>query len=259
MLSAQAHSFRHKSRLAISLSWVAGFTNVIMFITAGQFISHQTGNITHFGSAIGGLFLSEPRAASDALYFAFLPTTFLLGAIASAFMTETARRARKSSIYVLPVTIEAILLSILLATLLLNPHPASTWRSLYLTTGLAAFAMGLQNATITKISGAVVRTTHVTGVITDLGLESVHLFLWYRDKLASDKPNRLTRTHPSALRALLLFSILSSFLFGATLGTLSLAALGPYALLAPILFLLTIARLSKIKLSRSSPPITTTE
>src|SRR5580693_9150224 len=150
MLSAEAYSFRHKSRLAISLSWVAGFTNVIMVITAGQVVSHQTGNTTHFGSAIGGLFLNEPRAAVDALYFGFLLAAFLLGAISSAFMTEGARRAGKSSKYIL---------SILLATLLIYPHPSSTWATLYLTTGLAAAAMGLQNATITKISGAVVRTT----------------------------------------------------------------------------------------------------
>jgi uncharacterized membrane protein YoaK (UPF0700 family)/anti-anti-sigma regulatory factor len=253
MLSAQAYSFRHKSRLAISLSWVAGFTNVIMFITAGQFVSHQTGNTTHFGSAIGGLFLNEPRALNDALYFGFLVTTFLLGAISSAFMTEGARRAGKSSKYILPMSAEAILLSILLATLLIYPHPSSTWATLYLTTGLAAAAMGLQNATITKISGAVVRTTHVTGVITDLGLESVQLFLWYRDKIATAKANRharilkLSRRHPSALRVLLLLSILGSFLFGAALGTLAQVKFGSWSLLAPVAFLMWIVLMDYMK------------
>ncbi len=37
--------------------------------------------------------------------------------------------------------------------------------------------MGLQNATITKISGAVIRTTHLTGVTTDLGIETVQYLM----------------------------------------------------------------------------------
>jgi anti-anti-sigma regulatory factor len=111
---------------------------------------------------------------------------------------------------------------------------------------LAALAMGLQNATITKISGAVVRTTHVTGVITDLGLESVQLFLWWHDKMAGAKAGRYTRLlkvsrrHPTALRVLLLASILGSFMVGAVLGTIALVKLGPSALIAPILFLIWI-------------------
>ena len=52
MLSASAYSFRQKSRLAISLSWVAGYTNVITFIACAVVISHATGNVTHFGKAV---------------------------------------------------------------------------------------------------------------------------------------------------------------------------------------------------------------
>ncbi len=246
MLSAEAYSFRHKSRLAISLSWVAGYTNVIMMIAAGEVVSHQTGNSTHFAAAIAGFFLHDPAAIHNALYFGFLVGSFLLGAIASAFMTEGARRAGKASKYILPMGAEAALLSILLVVLAIHPHPNDRWTTLYLTTGLAALAMGLQNATITKISGAVVRTTHVTGVITDLGLEGVQLFLWWRDKLASAKAHRygrvlkVSRRHPSALRVLLLGSILGSFITGAALGTIALVEFGPCALIAPVLFLLWI-------------------
>jgi uncharacterized membrane protein YoaK (UPF0700 family)/anti-anti-sigma regulatory factor len=253
MLSAEAYSFRHKSRLAISLSWVAGYTNVIMMIAAGEVVSHQTGNSTHFASAIGGIFLHDPAAVQNILYFGFLVSSFLLGAIASAFMTEGARRAGRTSKYILPMGAEAALLSILLLVLAAHPNPSDRWTTLYLTTGLAALAMGLQNATITKISGAVVRTTHVTGVITDLGLESVQLFLWWRDKLATAKSNRytrvlkITRRHPSALRVLLLSSILGSFMIGAALGTIALFKFGPIALIAPVLFLLWIVTVDYFK------------
>jgi anti-anti-sigma regulatory factor len=112
-----------------------------------------------------------------------------------------------------------------------------------LITGIAAFAMGLQNATITRISGAVVRTTHLTGVVTDMGLELVLLWHWYRDKSAAEHASRfrrmwfITRRQPNALRVLLLASIYGSFLFGVTAGTVLYEKIGPTAMLAPILFL----------------------
>ena len=57
----------------------------------------------------------------------------------------------------------------------------------YLMTGLAALSMGLQNATITKISNGTVRTTHVTGVVTDLGAEVSQFLWWVFDRKAAGK------------------------------------------------------------------------
>jgi uncharacterized membrane protein YoaK (UPF0700 family)/anti-anti-sigma regulatory factor len=247
MLSADAYSFRLKSRLAISLSWIAGFTNVVTLIAFGQVVSHQTGNSTHVGLAVGQMMLGIPGAAREAMYFGFLLGAFLLGAMASAFMTEGARRAGWASKYIMPMSVEGMLLSIFLILMLHHPHLEMTdYENLYAMTGVAAFAMGLQNATITKISGAIVRTTHLTGVITDFGLESVQLFLWWRDKVHSAKAGRygrmlkVSRRHPTVLRVLLLASIFASFLFGTVLGTVAFIKLGPPALLAPVLFLVMI-------------------
>jgi uncharacterized membrane protein YoaK (UPF0700 family)/anti-anti-sigma regulatory factor len=247
MLSAQAYSFRLKSRLAISLSWVAGYTNVIVFIITTETVSHMTGNSTRLGNALGNVLLHRPGAGDDLLYFATVIGLFLLGAVVSGFLTEGARRGGRSSRYALPITLEAMLLSALVVILLIHPdwaHGVAGHRSaLFALTGLAAFAMGLQNATITRISGAVVRTTHLTGVITDLGLELVLLWNWWRDKAVADRALRyrriwyLTRRQPNVLRVLLLASILGSFLLGVTAGTVLFEKLGPPALLAPVLFL----------------------
>jgi uncharacterized membrane protein YoaK (UPF0700 family) len=43
---------------------------------------------------------------------------------------------------------------------------------------LLCFIMGLQNAMITKLSGAEIRTTHMTGIVTDIGIELGKLFYW---------------------------------------------------------------------------------
>ena len=243
MLSAQAYSFRLKSRLAISLSWVAGYTNVIILIICDETVSHMTGNSTRFGKAVGSFLLLRPGAAEEIVYFGFIICLFLLGAVLSGFLTEGARRGGRSSKYSLPITLEAILLSLLILVLIRHPGLHTTGGLHIALTGIAAFAMGLQNATITRISGAVVRTTHLTGVITDLGLELVLLWNWYRDKSAAEHARRyrrmwfITRRQPNALRVVLLASIMGSFLFGVTAGTVLFEKLGPAALLAPVLFL----------------------
>src|ERR1700710_1558972 len=102
MLSADARSFRQQARLAISLSWVGGFTNVFAFLTFKTFASHMTGASTLLGS---GTAMGD--TAEIGLYGA-LVGAFLLGAISSAFMTEIARRRSFQSRYLLPLAVEAL-------------------------------------------------------------------------------------------------------------------------------------------------------
>jgi uncharacterized membrane protein YoaK (UPF0700 family) len=255
MLSASAYSFRKKSRLAISLSWVAGYTNVITFIACAVVISHATGNVTHFGKAVADRWLAAgasgvasagaSEATRQALYFGGLVASFFLGAVVSACMTEGARRAGMRSKYILPMALQAALLCVLAVSL--DYYTAGGTPFLYyFLTNVASFSMGLQNATITRVSGAVVRTTHLTGVVTDMGLEGVQLALWAWDKTRAGRPGRrgrvlwVSQRHPSVLRLALLASIVGSFLFGVVAGTLAWHYVPQYALLAPVAFLLWI-------------------
>ena len=57
---------------------------------------------------------------------------------------------------------------------------------------LLCAAMGLQNSLVTRLSGAVVRTTHLTGVLTDLGIEGARWFRLWRANLAHRTRIRLT-------------------------------------------------------------------
>ena len=250
MLSASAYSFRMKSRLAISLSWVAGYVNVITFIVCAVVTSHATGNVTHFGKALAdridrGRGPAADAATGEIIFFGTLVLFFFLGAVVSAFMTEGARRAGFRSKYILPIALQAVILCALKISL--DYYGVSPSAGLLFTiTTLASFSMGLQNATITKVSGAVVRTTHLTGVVTDMGLEGVQYLLWAWDRTRGGRPGRggrllrVSRRHPSVLRLALLASIVGSFLFGVVAGTLAWFYAPYYALLAPILFLLWI-------------------
>jgi uncharacterized membrane protein YoaK (UPF0700 family)/anti-anti-sigma regulatory factor len=246
MLSARAYSFRMQSRLAISLSWVGGYVNVVGWMVCGTAVSHMSGNATHFGQ--GAADVMGGGGGGGMRFFGFLLLCFLAGAALSAMLTELARRYGKRSKYILPMAAEAILLG--LFAIAIDLHTGVTRSGgtsmLYGMAGVASMAMGLQNATITKISGAVVRTTHLTGVITDLGLEGVQLLLWYRDKLSSRREGRagrvfaVTRRHPTALRIALLASILGSFVLGATIAALIYPHLPRFAMLPPVFFLLWI-------------------
>jgi uncharacterized membrane protein YoaK (UPF0700 family) len=237
MLKSPAQTFRSRARLAVGLSWVAGYTNVIMLLAAEQTISHQTGNTTHVGEQVGDAIGGHRAAVVDGAYFAALVGCFGAGAFLSGLMTGTLRRGHQRSRFVLPMTVEAILLSVVVLLLARYPQPTGGWPQVAVTC-MAALAMGLQNATITRISGAVVRTTHLTGVITDLGLELSQLVAAALGHTGR-RSWRHARRHPGWPRVALLGAIFTSFLTGAVLGSVSyqLPHVGASALLLPVLFL----------------------
>lgn len=246
MLTARAYTLRQKSRLAISLSWIAGYANVVVLIHTGMMISHVTGNITHFGQ------LLIDRMWSVAALTISMPLCFFLGAMLSGVCVQVATRLRRRSIYIVPMAVQAGLLALLSVVIAVQDSGALDKGSdgaamvFHLSITLGSVAMGMQNATITSISGAVVRTTHLTGVITDAGTSLVALSLWLRDKTRRrgiDRWRRVLRgvvRQPDARQLGLLMSIAGSFLFGVCVGTLAHDVVPRLGLIPPVLFLLWI-------------------
>ncbi len=243
MFVAQAHSFAQQARLAITLAWVAGYTNLVTILACGHVTSHMSGVTSELGRDLAeGTWCT----AGSAL---FLLGVFVLGAFVSGVSTEVGRRRGWDSVYVVPMIIEAALLGGF--AVLLGTHAgegAAGWMH-YLLLGLAASAMGVQNATITRISSGVVRTTHVTGVVTDLGLELAQVLLSFRgDARHTGKAQgvggvggwHVLSLRPALKRLALLASILGSFALGAGLGTLAYEHAASLAMLVPVLFLVWI-------------------
>ncbi|MGJ8595000.1 YoaK family protein [Sulfitobacter sp.] len=147
--------------LAGLLSSMAGALNAVGFLIAGSFTANMTGNISasadHFAN---GEFLI---AAS----FLGLLVAFICGASTAALAIQIGERKRIRSIYALAIAVEAgilLLVGTALATASANTH--ETFLVIIL-----SFVMGLQNAVTTMISRARVRTTHVSGMATDIGIE----------------------------------------------------------------------------------------
>lgn len=92
---------------------------------------------------------------------------FLLGAFVCSLIINKVGKNQRFA-YTIPILIE---IGILLFVGSCGPMLSHTLVTTEILAGSLLFAMGLQNAMVSMISGSVVRTTHLTGMFTDLGIE----------------------------------------------------------------------------------------
>ncbi|GAB1362001.1 YoaK family protein [Rhodobacter sp.] len=204
--------------LAGMLSSIAGALNAAGFLVAGSFTANMTGNVSAFADYLAW------GAWVMALSFAGLLVAFICGAGLAALAIQTGERRQLRSVYALAITAEAVLLLLLGAAFAIWPQMQET----LLVIGLS-FVMGLQNAVTTMISRARVRTTHVSGMATDVGIELAALA--GGEKLRS-----------AALPQLRLHGLtLSAFAAGGVVGALVFGLIGHWLLVLAAGILLLIA------------------
>ena len=236
MSLAPAQSPILQARLAISLAWVAGYTNIIAVLVCGHVASHVTGHASQLGQAAAG------GDWNLVLFVGTILVAFFLGAVLSACATEIARWRGVRSVYVVPAALELALLAVFAQLVRLHdPAQVESGAMLWWMTIVASIAMGLQNATITRISGGVVRTTHLTGVLTDLGLESVRRAM-ERMAMRAGKSDRDAAAYFRAdetarWRLLLLASIFGAFVVGSACGVFAFQSFAHWSMTPPIALL----------------------
>ncbi|MEW6777491.1 MAG: YoaK family protein, partial [Bdellovibrionota bacterium] len=156
------------------LAFLAGSVNAGAFLACGRFVTHVTGFATHFG-----VDLVEHRYA-DALGIFAIPLFFILGSTVSGFLVDNRIDHRQEPRYdaVMFLSSFALLLVALGGQFRVFGAFGQTLhiRSDFFLLALLCFAMGLQNAAITSASKGTVRTTHLTGLSTDLGIGLAKLF-----------------------------------------------------------------------------------
>jgi len=161
----KSRTLAHNLRIATILSFVAGIVNVTGFLAFNQLTTNVTG---HFALFIKDV--AELDFWKGTIYFIYI-FSFLSGSFLSSLLIEIFKENKKINVFVLPTLIECtLLISIGLLSNFISFHSPNLIVSLLL------FAMGLQNSLVTKISNAVVRTTHLTGLFTDLGIDISQLF-----------------------------------------------------------------------------------
>lgn len=195
---------------AFLLAALAGTVNAIGLMGfQHQSISHLSGTVTLLGSSLY-------NANDLTLHLLFIVLSFMLGAAISGFYIESTALKRGRRYGIALCTEGALLFTALYV--LVNGSLTGHY--------FASAACGLQNAMITTYSGAIIRTTHMTGLITDLGIMI---------------GERLKGRPFDRRKATLFLFIIAGFVSGGTLGAALFKHFDLYALAFPATFAFIIA------------------
>jgi uncharacterized membrane protein YoaK (UPF0700 family) len=203
---------------AFGLASIAGCINAISLLDFNhQGVSHLTGSSTLLGVSMAQLEYAQ------SLHLLFIIAAFMLGAALSGFMLNGAV-LRLGRSYSLALLLEAVLIVLAMWALESSSKTGHF---------LASAACGLQNGMVSTYSGATIRTTHVSGLFTDLGT-----MLGAR-----------LRGHPIDSRKAVLFLLLiAGFIAGGSVGTIGFQHWQSAALLIPAAAALMLALVYSIYL-----------
>jgi uncharacterized membrane protein YoaK (UPF0700 family) len=223
----KTRTLKHNLRIASLLSFVAGIVNVAGFLAVERLTTNVTG---HFAYLIDEVFRLE--IWKRFIYFLYI-FFFFLGSFTSNFLVEWLSRNKKTSSFTVPVILESTILlaAAFMGNLLIAKNPDLLAFSLL-------FAMGLQNSLVTTISNSTVRTTHLTGLFTDLGIELSQRFFYFqkeqRQKLNASIKLRLT--------------IINFFFLGGIIGGVFYSSINLYVLVIAALTLIIAVFYDTLKL-----------
>lgn len=207
-----------------ALAFQAGMLNIGGFMACHRFVSHVTGFATFFGHEM------SRRHFVEALGMLSVPLFFLLGAILSGILVDSRIRADQRPRYVASFgLIFGLIMAIFVGGVrgAFGPfgEPLVLARDYFLL-ALLCLVCGLQNGTISIVSRSIVRTTHLTGITTDLGLGLVRVF--NRSKLISYDSHE-------ARWIWIRVSIIFSFCAGSVMGGFGFSEWGYFGFILPLM------------------------
>lgn len=187
------------------LALQGGFLNIAGLMGAGRFVSHLTG----FGTLIGEQVAKENWMLALGMFAT--PVFFIAGAMVSAYFIDRRRILHQEPKYsfIFIHLILCLVMTGLFGYLGFFGEFGNRLDSLhnFYYLFILAYTCGMQNAVITTASGAVIRTTHLTGPTTDMAIGIVRYWTKY------PQPNR-RETFATWCR----FGIIVSFISGSIIG-----------------------------------------
>ncbi|WP_369753767.1 YoaK family protein [Flavobacterium sp. WC2409] len=222
-------TFIHNLRLATLLSFVAGIVNITGVLAVKTLTTNVTGHFAFFAEEV------IKHNYTAAITFFVFTIFFLMGAFTSNFMAEWVSIKHPHLLHIIPISMEIAILTLV--------GFFGIQADLYTLEGkmiafAMLFAMGIQNSLVTKISQSTVRTTHLTGLFTDLGIELSQLFFY-------KKQNEKKRLNASISLRL---SIITFFFIGCISGGYIYTFLKIKTLLVGVFFLLIALMYDSIRL-----------
>lgn len=237
-----------KACVAISATWVAGFVDVTGFLLLAHVLTaNMSGNTVHM--AIGTATLSWADVVRGGLALSM----YVAGLIVSAVVHESGMRRGLVSTSAIVLGAETALL---VCFALLHGgiwQAGSTVQRPYIEVTLLAFGMGLQNATITRVGALTVKTTHITGTLTEFAAGLSQFLFWLHDRLRMHYPRRRRRVWHTALhqkplrQAALLGALWIAFFAGAIAGVVATRDWGSLALVPPVVVLSVLVALDVVR------------
>ncbi len=205
------------------MAFQAGVLNIGGFMACHRFVSHITGFATFFG------FELTQTDFSHAVGMLIVPLFFLIGVMASAYLIDTQIRSNLKPRYYFSF---GLIFLLILAVFLLGisnylgifGEPLIDERD-YLLLFFLCTICGIQNGTITTVSKSVIRTTHLTGITTDLGIGIIRLL----------NSNHVSEGVENEKKAnLMRFGIISFFLLGSVCGGFTFKRFEYWGFLLPL-------------------------
>lgn len=189
--------------LASILAFVAGGINSVGFLAYGYFSANMTGNVSLVSELLSGWQL---RAAAA---FFTIVLMFIIGAFLASMFIQVGKRQQLRTVYALTLGVEGAILMLVGICVSVQPDALNG----FVVVGLLALSMGIQNAASTRISGSRVRTTHVSGLATDIGVGLALLWGTRGDAQRSEISVRLR------LHAVTIFAFAAGGIVGALMYT----------------------------------------
>jgi uncharacterized membrane protein YoaK (UPF0700 family) len=187
----------HNVRLAALLSLTAGLVNAEGFLGFSVLTTNVTGHAALFAEKVS---VEDWKTSGVVALWMLL---FLGGAFISSLIINIVGKNQRYS-YLIPILLE---LGIFITVAIFGNHYRNGLTGRQIFAGSLLFAMGMQNALVSVISRSVVRTTHLTGTFTDLGIEMAQLIT------ITDEDRTALRS-----RVVLRLTIILSFVTGALTG-----------------------------------------
>lgn len=214
-LSGRVRTNSANAELACFLSFVAGAINAGGFLAVHHYTSHMSGIVAHMSDMVALGDFSTVLWGFGALL------AFIAGSATTSVIINFARHRYLQSEYALPIFMEAC--ALMLFGLLDGVQWDYAWLWTSLTVAILCYIMGLQNAIITDISQYALRSTHVTGTVTDIGIELGKAFYWNR---ASSKGLNVQPVHANKKKFKLLLQVLVLFFVGGLAGAYGFKTFG---------------------------------
>jgi uncharacterized membrane protein YoaK (UPF0700 family) len=195
----EKRTLKQNLMLASSTAFVAGMTNVVGVIAFLTFTSNVTGHVATLARHV-----VERNFHEIAIFFVWL-SAFFMGAFTASFLIWSFQRRSKYLAHSAPIVLEIILLLIVAIYGHQLYNETDMEREIIIT--ILLFSMGLQNSMASTISGGLIKTSHLSGLFTDLGSE---LAEWLHPK--TDKTEVLRN------KLYIRFTILGFYFAGGVIG-----------------------------------------